>query len=248
MAALLLSPTSWAKSVELASADGIQLIAEDTGRSEKAILLLHGRDRSAADWSLFTAKLNSKGFRVLALNLRGHGGSAKPATQDDTQFPAMAKDVSAAIAHLKRSRAKSIVVIGADIGANLALQAAIDETLVQSVVLLSPGLNIKGIKTASNISAYGERPVLLAASNGDAYSARTVKFLDTKATGHKRTMLLSGSTSGVDMLTANATLEDAILGWLDGNYEKSAAEASQEALSTGDVSELEAQGKSFGEK
>src|SRR5580765_4512438 len=59
---------------------GLKLYYEETGKG-MPLLLLHGFGRTASDWKLFTLEL-SKSFRVIAMDLPGHGRSDLMDTTD----------------------------------------------------------------------------------------------------------------------------------------------------------------------
>ena len=58
---------------KLVTVKGLKIYYEDTGKG-MPLLLLHGFGRTASDWKTFTPEL-SKSFRVIAIDLPGHGRS-----------------------------------------------------------------------------------------------------------------------------------------------------------------------------
>lgn len=246
-ALLLVAPSAFAATITLQTADGVGLHAVEAGRGRHAVLLLHDQGRTSADWRLFADKLEAKGYRVLMLDLRGHGESASILDATEPDWAAMQADAKAAIAHLRKRGAKKISIVGAGLGANIGVEVAAADPGITSLVLLSPGLNIKGYKPSKAVAAYGERPMLLAAASGDQVASATVKYLGTQAEGPSRSVVLDGSASGTDLLDDNPGLEDGVLGWLAGNY---AAANGPDAggLTTGEVDSLESTGKKYGEE
>ena len=82
------------------------------------------------------------GYESIAIDLRGHGESDKG--------PESILDLEIAVDYLVKNRgAKSdkISFIGASIGANLSLQYISEHSEFKTAILLSPGLNYRGIKT-----------------------------------------------------------------------------------------------------
>ena len=57
--------------------NGITLRYTDDGEGD-VVLLIHGLGSSSADWELQLPVLTSR-YRVIAVDLRGHGESSKPA-------------------------------------------------------------------------------------------------------------------------------------------------------------------------
>lgn len=107
------------------------------------------------------------------------------------------------------------VLIGASIGANLALGQAAREPRIKGVVLLSPGLEYRGIKTADPMQAYGQRPVLIVAAEGDSYAADSSRKLNDLAQGAHHLEMFRGNAHGTDLLSAQPELRWLILEWLE---------------------------------
>jgi 2-succinyl-6-hydroxy-2,4-cyclohexadiene-1-carboxylate synthase len=84
------------------------------------MLLLHGLASNARFWDLSAPHLTEE-FRVLALDLRGHGASAKP--EDGYDFPTVAADIAAFIQTLALERP---LLVGHSWGANVGVQVAAD--------------------------------------------------------------------------------------------------------------------------
>ncbi|MFT7519053.1 MAG: alpha-beta hydrolase superfamily lysophospholipase [Kiritimatiellia bacterium] len=246
MALLLTSTTAFATSVELTASDGTALHADELGRGQHAVILIHDQGRTLADWGLFAEKLQSKGYRVLSLDLRGHGESKEILTFSDEDWTAMTGDLQAAVKHVKNRGAKKISLVGAGLGANISIQVASQDKSFTSLVAISPGLNIRGYKPSVPITAMGELPVMLAAGQADRKAASTVKFLQTKIAGAKRAVLLDGESTGTNLIDEYPNLEDNILTWLAGNYGAQDGTTAG-AITTGDVDKLESQGKRYGE-
>jgi len=108
-----------------------------------------------------------------------------------------------------------MAIVGASIGANVALTAAALEPAVRTVVLLSPGGDYAGVKTHDPMIAYAERPVLIAASEQDTYAADSSLRLEGLAVGNAELIMYSGSGHGTIMLDREPNLPDLIISWLD---------------------------------
>ncbi len=247
MAVLLSANPAFAGTVRLSTADGKSLSAVSYGAGEKGVLLIHDAKRDASDWENFADRLSSNGFRVLAVDLRGHGASKAAADPlGEADWLSMVDDVDAGAAWLQSKGAKSVSVVGAALGANLALNAASDNEVITNVVMLSPGLNIQGVKVGSAISAYGERPLMLVADKGDAVSAKAATLLDGKAAGKKQLELVDGGASGHRMLNTVATLEPTLVGWLNGAFGEGVELARPDRkLETGEAEDIETTGVKY---
>jgi pimeloyl-ACP methyl ester carboxylesterase len=101
-----------------------------------ALLLVHGLASNARTWDLL-APLLVPNFRLIAIEARGHGVSAKP--DDGYDLPTIAGDLARAIAALGWSRP---LVVGHSWGAHVALQLPADYPyLPAGIVLLDGGTN-----------------------------------------------------------------------------------------------------------
>lgn len=173
-----------------------------------AALLLHMMPADRTSWRPLSLKLSEAGIGSLAIDLRGHGESvtqtevldsartilvperSRGATQNvlnyktftDAEHQASRLDIDAALAWLKSNGcdASRVVVIGASIGANLALDAAARYTEIPKVVMLSGGLDYHGVLTEpaakkSNVNCQ----MFLVASADDDYSLESHRTLAT---------------------------------------------------------------------
>lgn len=110
-------PTSDAGSLATApdrffSVDGQRIRFREVGRGE-VVVLLHGRAGTLEAWAGGLADSLSPEFRVIAVDLRGHGQSSKPESPA-LYGPAMARDVVALLDHLQIRRAH---LVGFSLGA-----------------------------------------------------------------------------------------------------------------------------------
>jgi alpha-beta hydrolase superfamily lysophospholipase len=240
----LLASSASAGTVRLSTSDGISLGAEDWGSGAKGVLLVHDDGRTLQDWTTLAPKLASNGFRVLALDLRGHGASAPAGKPADADYPKLTADVAAGVAWLKSKGATEIHVVGAALGANLALNVAAQEPAIADLVLLSPQLNAKGLKVSGPIAEYGERSLLVVASQDDALSAKAAGYLDQSAKGPKHLQLYPSAGSGARMLNSAPDLENLVVSWLNRTFLAAAdpGNANAAELKSGDIDDIETKG------
>lgn len=250
LALLAISGPAVAAELSLTAADGTKIHATDYGKGPNGIVLVHDKGRSGSDWTYFAEKLASQDFHVVTLDLRGHGTSKPPETLLDADYLKMTQDVAAAAAWLRSKGATKVSLVGANLGANLALNVAAEDPAITTVVLLSPGLNLSGITLGAAMEKYGKRSILMVASTDDQYATRSVNFLDEKAVGtEKHVEILEGAGSGVKMLNRAPTLEGILISWLNGSFFlKAGAAAPPPNLNVGDTSAVQTTGTKFGEK
>ncbi len=208
-----------AQTVTLRTDDGVAIAATyvQAGKGPApAVVLVHMQTRNRADWESLTDRLADAGIASLAIDLRGHGASgAGPGGAGD--LSASALDVKAALAFL-RARSETIAgrlgVIGASIGANIALAAAASDPGVRAVVLLSAGIDYRGLRGDAAMRKYGDRPAMLVASLEDPYATRSARELATLGGGLRELRLTSGAGHGTVMLQRQPDLAGAIVDWL----------------------------------
>lgn len=222
----LLTGSAFAGDVSLKAADGTALKAISAGdTSKRGVVLVHMLGRQAEDWKFFADRLARSGMRSVAVDLRGHGGSARSGEElTEADFAAMSADVTAAVAWLRDQGVTEVSCAGASIGANLCLQVAAKDPDIVNVVALSPGLNYKGVTVVDALGAYGERPLLLVASEEDRYAAKTALVLDERAKGQHHYEMLQEAGHGTKMLNRDPGLEGLVMSWLLGTYELGAGE------------------------
>ena len=118
---------------EFVEAGGLRFHYRDWGGNGQPLLLLHGLASNARIWDL-TAPLLTGGFRVIALDQRGHGLSDKPDGGYD--FASITGDVAAFVQALGLERP---ALAGHSWGANVALQFAADRPDGVSALALVDG-------------------------------------------------------------------------------------------------------------
>jgi alpha-beta hydrolase superfamily lysophospholipase len=215
----------------LTTSDGVRVhgtYVSQPGATGKGLILLHMLRHERSDWRAFAATTQAAGYNSLAIDLRGHGHSLHTvdgrtlnlASFTDADFAAMIHDVDAAYQYL-RQRADidqaHVYIVGASIGANLALNfAAAHPDGIKAVVLLSPGLDYHGVTTEAAAAKYSGR-LLLYASHDDTYAYNSVQKL-AQIAGAPRGLAryFEGGGHGTDLLTAHAEMTGAIISWLNG--------------------------------
>jgi dienelactone hydrolase len=212
----------------LTTSDGYELAATfrpAEGTLPAGVVLVHmlGSDRHA--WQPFAQRLQRAGVASIAFDVRGHGDS-RDQPQGRVSFQSFAtaewmaalNDIDAAVNALREHGVdpQRIAVIGASIGANLSLNYAADHPDVAAAVLLSPGLEYRGVETQRALQRYVPRPLLLMASEGDAYAAQTCTTLAGEADEtFVELRMFPGSAHGTDLLAVSDAAAPQIMQWLE---------------------------------
>jgi len=218
---LMLSMAHAAGTVSLQTKDGMQINARTalTSGSSKGVLLVHMLGRTGEDWTDLMSRLDGAGLSSIAVDLRGHGRSAKSdAELTASDYTAMSNELRAAAAWLRQHGATEVSCVGASIGANLCAQLGAEDPDIVNLVLLSPGLNYKGITSGDALIAYGNRPTLIVASEDDRFAFRAAGYLEEAAKGQVHFEAFEEAGHGTRMLTRAPSLEGQIMSWLVGSF------------------------------
>lgn len=178
------------------------------------VILLHmlGSDRQVWDDNGIADTLVENNYAVLAVDMRGHGE-----TGGSIDWQLAPEDMRRAWEHftsLDTVDPQRTAVIGASIGANLALLTGADQPAIRTLILLSPGLDYRGVTTEGPLEKYGARPILIVASEEDTYSADSSRTLAGLTKGESRLEMYNGAGHGTRMFSAQPELSGLILTWL----------------------------------
>ena len=136
------------QTIEFRGSSGLSIVADEHGPADgPVVLLLHGGGQNRLAWKGSGAALAERGYRVVALDARGHGDSAWcPDAQYEMET--MAHDLLAVMEQLGAGRP---AVVGASLGGITALEAhAVTEyrDLFSAVVLvdITPQVELDGVR------------------------------------------------------------------------------------------------------
>lgn len=174
--------------VTFQTSDGVQIEADwypakvEAGEKSPVAILIHMYPATRSSWKPMVPLLRKDlGISVLAYDIRGTGGSTKPAAmelekkykeRDKDHFASADQDAIAAYQWLSQQSnvdASRLIVIGASVGCSIGLEFASQGIDVKGVACLSPGTNYMGIDSISHIKALKDRntKVLLISPNGE---------------------------------------------------------------------------------
>jgi pimeloyl-ACP methyl ester carboxylesterase len=103
---------------------GVRLSIAEAGAGQRPLLLVHGFTGAKEDFTPWLGRLADAGWHAVAPDLRGHGGSSKPAAEASYSFEILAGDV------LRLSRALDwdrFVLLGHSMGGMIAQFIALAE-------------------------------------------------------------------------------------------------------------------------
>ena len=111
------------KQVSLPTQDGGLVYADIYGDGERGVVLAHGGRFDKESWKPQAEALAHAGFRVLAIDFRGHGQShgGKPLASGDDGYRF---DVLAGVDYLRKNGAKTVSAVGGSFGGSAAAEAS----------------------------------------------------------------------------------------------------------------------------
>lgn len=212
-----------AQKITLTTSDGKTIIGDYAGKSgQPAVLMLHMMPATRSSWREFSEKLNTSGFQTLAIDLRGHGESSGGPEGwkrfSDEEHQASIHDVEAGMDFIKSKNPSKIFITGASLGANLALEYAATHHDIQGVILLSPGLDYRGVKTETAVrNLRSGQGVYYAASRDDPYSAETVGTLSRAGPvgAKKEIKIFDKAGHGTTIFEREPAFMGELVGWLE---------------------------------
>ncbi len=211
--------------VTLKTTDGETLAGRYYGvtSARGGVVLLHMMPATKESWSGIAERLQQLGYAGLAIDLRGHGDSSGGPRGyqhfGDAEHQKSILDVDAAAKFLfsKGIIESQLTLVGGSIGANLALKYLADHHEIKAAVLLSAGLNYRGLETppAARGLVAGQR-VFLASARDDGGNANENEELATEIPEgvEKQVEIYDRAGHGTDMLDAQPKLAEHIIDFI----------------------------------
>jgi dienelactone hydrolase len=182
------------------------------------ILLIHSLGSSRKSWVELPRALARAGYRVLAIDLRGHGGSSSFVGDPDRlqTDPALApNDMRAGLAWLRAAPGADgsrLGVIGADLGGNLACVAS-GLGLARAAVAIEPHRD--RVHLLAGHRQLHMQSILFLAGTGDPGREAFARRLGLEARAPKDVHMFPGQGEpGEALIAAHPESIDMILDWL----------------------------------
>jgi dienelactone hydrolase len=177
------------------------------------VILLHMIYGDNREWGEFPRQLTEAGYAVLALDMRGHGKTGGEMDWDQARDDL--RRVYHYLSEIPDIDPARLAVIGASMGANMALGLASETPQMRAAGLLSPGLDYYHVTTADKLKDYGGRPLLILVSDEDGYAAESVRKLKELAEGEVELVVYSQAGHGTAMFQKEPGIPETIIDWLD---------------------------------
>lgn len=184
----------------------------------RGVILLHMFGSNQNAWNNLAAELQDRNFEVMTLDFRGHGES--DGEEDDLKeadYLNMVNDAAEAVEYLRDINADmDIAIMGAGLGANVALQLASRDDTITAVVLVSPQHNYRGVKITKLNKSF-TRSIYFTVSRADAISLAATETLyqDNPSATKQLRIAEEAKGRGTKLLNNTPKLREAIIGWLE---------------------------------
>lgn len=217
LALLLPQPQDEVRKEVVVSDDGLKSVSVHFYQPPYAgapnIVIVHDWGGSKDNWADIAQILRSFGHGVVLFDLRGHSDASIAYYYfTDEQVAEMLEDVALVVKYAREKGSGPVHIMGAGLGANLAIIASAIDGRVGKVVAISPGLNYRGLKTAEAMEKLDPERVLLLAGQEDIYSVYSTREL--KRLYQVERKLYQSAGHGVWMLKRQNEILDDIIKWL----------------------------------
>ncbi len=220
------------ENITITTKDDVKLSAcyfQTENKKAPAVVLLHMMPAEKESWYDFQKKLAEAGFQSLAIDFRGHGESVLKdgETIDYQNFTDKEQqdkiyDVEAAVKFFENKEIlkENISLVGASIGANLALQYQSENSNIKTSILMSPGLDYRGVTSEDKIKDLTDGQSVLLCSGGDKddYSRKTIRKLFEEASVKKEIKIFEDAEHGTNLFKTHPEFQDYIINWLKNIY------------------------------
>jgi alpha-beta hydrolase superfamily lysophospholipase len=189
-------------------------------------LLLHMMPETRESWAYVQRAWAAKGVATLAIDFRGHGESVSGPNGERLDFRQFKDEehrsyIWDVIGALRWMRERGIAydriyIVGASIGANIAIQALTEEPHLAGAVVLSPSRDYRGIKALVDVqNTLPHQSLYIISSEDDTPSyADSQKLFQEAPVTEKVFQPYKKAGHGTSMLKSDPTLVEKIPEWM----------------------------------
>lgn len=182
------------------------------------VVVCHDWAGSSDNWTDIAGSLIKLGFGVVLYDLDGHGPEGTPwYLLANWQIERMSGDLKMAVDFAAKNSGENVYIIGAGLGANIAMNVASADERVKKLVAVSPGLNYRGVKLNKDMTDSLAGRLMLLASQEDAYSVRTVNLFTSNSEKPAEVKFYSNSGRGVWIFKRQPESLASVARWLSEN-------------------------------
>jgi len=192
--------TAPAGDVSFRAGDGVRLAGHLFGHGRVGVVLAHQSNGDVCQWAAYGRRLARLGYMPLALDFRGHGGSAVASFAASLR---LGGDVAAAVRYLRAHGARKVYLLGASLGGSAVVVAGANvRPRVDGVVAVSAD---RAVPVAPRAAARLRVPVLYVAGSRDPGAAAQSRRLFAATVERAKTVAVYDDwRHGVDLVGGNA--------------------------------------------
>lgn len=201
---------------------------EYSGAKYPLVVLLHGLNKNHSVWGDLPATLVKAGYAVYVPDLRGHGKSTRITRSRRVnwrmlkakEWELLPGDIYRAIQYFQKAQedypeidAERVALVGEKLGANVATMTSKKPLAhVKTLVMLSPGLSLKGIDASRGLMGF-TNPALILVGRDEQEAYTTAQHLYNWLTGPKA-MYEYKTGQGTDILSGTNNADEEIRDWI----------------------------------
>jgi pimeloyl-ACP methyl ester carboxylesterase len=171
--------------VAFTAGDGAALVGIELGQGRSGVVLAHQNASDLCEWLPYGKQLAGKGYRVLAFDFGGEGGSGDPESSQSLDG-----EVVAAVEHIRSRGAGDVVLMGASKGGTAILTAAASiNPAPKALVSLSAPARFDSMDALAAAPKL-QSPVLYLAGKTDGDFAVSARQLHDATPAASRTILV----------------------------------------------------------
>lgn len=181
--------------VTMKASDGASVYGVETGKGTVGVVLAHQYGSDHCEFVGFAHELADRGYRALAIDMRGYGFSRGGV------WNRLDRDLLAAAGRLRADGARKVVLVGASMSGTAAIVAASEaRPAVAGVVSLSGPARFRGLDAGRAVKRL-RVPVRFLAARADPPSAPDARRLERLAPSRdKAVALYPGAAHGSSLL------------------------------------------------
>jgi pimeloyl-ACP methyl ester carboxylesterase len=190
--------------LRLVNGAGHSIAAVDLGSGPIGVVLAHQSDGSLCEWLPYGQVLAGRGYRVLAFDFAGSGSSTNPKQKTYVE------DIRTAVVYLRDQGVKTIVIIGASMGATMSVVAAAAIIPpVDGVVAISPPLTFDGVNAEKAAPSLRTPALYIAGETDGDFATYAQAIANATPTELRQLLVVHSSQHGLRLLDSElqSTLE-----------------------------------------
>jgi pimeloyl-ACP methyl ester carboxylesterase len=192
-------PATAGRAVSFTTEDGVTLGGHVFGSGQAGVILAHMYPADQTSWYPTAQRLAQAGYLVLTFDFRGYGESG-----GSKQIDLIDRDVTAAIAQIRKEGAAAVVLAGASMGGTASLIAgdraqSLSSIRLAGIATLSAPVEFQGLSAAAAVPRIIV-PLLFIAAEKDA-GAAGAQQLEQLSSGKGDLQIVPGSDHGTNLLS-----------------------------------------------